>query len=96
MKSPQDDLQRLAYTDAQESDWGRAAELLEGAVFHLPGDPDAPPIRTPEEWDDEGWDSGRLPPKTVAEARAALARRIAAPDAPDTEAVAGAYDELED
>jgi hypothetical protein len=88
------DLQRRAYSDASESDWAREAELLAGATIHLPGDPDAPPIRTPEEW--EGWDTDRQSPKTVAEAQAALAGRIADPDAPDTEAVAGAYDDLED
>ena len=84
------DPQRLAFADASESDWDREPELLQYATVHLPGDPDAPPIRTPEEW--EGWDTDRQPPKTVAEAQSALAGRIADPDAPDTEDVAGAYD----
>jgi hypothetical protein len=65
--------------------------LLDDAVVHQPGD--ATPIKTPEEWDAEGWDAGRQHPKTLDEARAALAARIAVHDAPDTEADAGAYDE---
>lgn len=96
MKRPEEDPQLRAFADADESDWSREAELLEDAVIHVPGAADAPPIRTPEEWDAEGWDADRLPPKTVAEAQVALAGRIADPAAPDTEAVAGAYDELED
>lgn len=94
MTRPQDDPQRRVFADAGESDWDREAELLEGAVVHVPGDPDAPPIRTPEEWHAEGWDTERQPPKTVAEAQAALAGRIADPNAPDTAVVVGAYDEL--
>ncbi|GLY34825.1 hypothetical protein Amsp01_008490 [Amycolatopsis sp. NBRC 101858] len=58
-----------------------------------PGDPT--PIKTPEEWDAEGWDAGRQDPKTLDEAREALASRIDAHDAPDTEADAGAYDAVE-
>jgi hypothetical protein len=63
------------------------------AVVYEPGDPT--PIKTPEEWDAEGWDADRQSPKTLDEAREALAARIAAHDAPDTEADSGAYDELE-
>lgn len=59
-------------------------------VVHQPGD--AAPIKTPEEWASEGWDKDRQDPKTLDEAREALAARIAAHDAPDTEADAGAYD----
>ncbi|MEU0794709.1 hypothetical protein ABZ342_32000 [Amycolatopsis sp. NPDC005961] len=62
-------------------------------VVHAPGDPT--PIKTPEEWAAEGWDEGRQQPKTLDEAREALAARIAAHDAPDTEADSGAYDEPE-
>jgi hypothetical protein len=62
-------------------------------VVHQPDDPT--PIKTPEEWDAEGWDADRQDPKNLDEAREALAARIAAPDAPDTEAEAGAYDALE-
>ncbi len=63
------------------------------AVVYEPGD--TTPIKTPEEWAAEGWDSGRQNPKTLDEARAALAARIAAHDSSDTEADAGAYDALE-
>lgn len=64
--------------------------FLDDAVVHEPGD--TTPIRTPEEWDAAGWDADRQSPKTLDEARAALAARIAAHDSPDTEADAGAYD----
>jgi hypothetical protein len=63
------------------------------AVVYEPGD--TTPIKTPEEWDAAGWGADRQSPKTLGEARAALAARIAAHDAPDTEADSGAYDELE-
>ncbi|WP_410670497.1 hypothetical protein [Amycolatopsis sp. cmx-4-68] len=86
-----EDAQRRAFTDAGPADW--AAETV-GEV-HRPGDPDAAPIKTPEEWDAEGWDADREGPKTLGEARDALAARIADPRAPDTEAVSGAYDEPE-
>ncbi|MFJ9780653.1 hypothetical protein ACIRSS_13785 [Amycolatopsis sp. NPDC101161] len=62
-------------------------------IVHQPDD--STPIKSPEEWDAEGWDAGRRNPKTLDEAREALATRIAAHDAPDTEADAGAYDGLE-
>ncbi|MFD5089308.1 hypothetical protein ACFWMR_01810 [Amycolatopsis thailandensis] len=90
------DPQRAAFVGASSEDWAAQAALLEGAVVHDPSDPDAAPIRTREEWDAEGWDAERQPPKTVAEAQAALAGRIADPNAPDTAVVAGAYDELEE
>ena len=67
--------------------------LLAGAVGYQPGD--SAPIKTPEEWNAEGWDAGRQDPKTLDEARAGLAARIADPRAPDTEAESGAYDGLE-
>jgi hypothetical protein len=63
------------------------------AVVYEPGDPT--PIKTPEEWDAEGWDADRQSPKTLDEAREALAARIAAHDAPDIDAESGAYDEPE-
>jgi hypothetical protein len=91
-----DDAQRCAFTEAGPPDWAAEADLLDSAVLHQPDDPDAPPIRTPEEWNDEGWDDDRDGPKSIDEARAALAARIGDPHAPDTAAVAGAYDELED
>jgi hypothetical protein len=91
-----DDAQRRAYADAGAADWAAEADLLADAVVHRPDDPNAEPIRTPEEWDVTGWDEDRDGPKSIDEARAALAARITDPHAPDTEAVASAYDELED
>ncbi len=67
--------------------------LLTAAVVHRPGDDT--PIKSPQEWDAEGWDADRRGPKDLDEARTALAERIADPHAPDTEAEAGAYDEPE-
>lgn len=86
MTEPMDpgyDPQRAVFAEAGESDWAAAAALMDDAVVHEPGDPDAPPIRTPEEWDAEQWDSERQPPKTAEEATAALAARVAVADAPD-------------
>ena len=45
--------------------------LLAGAVVHGPGD--VTPIKSPQEWDAEGWDADRQGPKNVGEARASLA-----------------------
>lgn len=90
-----DDAQRRAFTDAGAADWAAEAELLADAVVHEPGDPNAEPVRTPEEWDSTGWDENRDGPKSLDEAREALAARIADPHAPDTEATAGAYDDME-
>jgi hypothetical protein len=88
------DPQTEAFAGADEQDWAQSAALLEGCVVHEPDDDE--PIREPEEWHAEGWDADRQPPKTVEEARAALAGRIADPDAPDTEDHAGAYDDIEE
>lgn len=77
------DPQYLAFAESGESDWAKAAQWLEGAVVHEPGDPDAEPIRTPEEWDADGWDSERQPPKTLSESDTALVGRVADLDAPD-------------
>jgi hypothetical protein len=49
-------------------------------------------IRLPDDYEAELWDAGREGPKTVDEARDALAARIADPNAPDSDEVAGAYD----
>lgn len=87
------DRQAEAFRDASPGDWATDA-LLTGAVVHEPDSPD--PIASPEEWDDRGWDAGREPPKTLTEAQALLAARIADPDAPDDDTVAGAYDDLGD
>lgn len=96
MTSPNADPQRGAFVDASAADWAWEATLLASAIVHEPGDDSVGSILTPEEWDAAGWDVERRRPKTVAEARAALAARIADADAPDNESVAGAYDELED
>ncbi|MCR6481671.1 hypothetical protein M8542_02465 [Amycolatopsis sp. OK19-0408] len=60
-------------------------------IVHQPDD--STPIKTPEEWAAARWDKDRQNPKTLDEARAALAARIAAHDEP--EADTGAYDALE-
>jgi hypothetical protein len=96
MTSVHDDPQREAFAGASPADWAWEAAMLKGAFVHEPGVDSGDPILTPEEWDAAGWDGERRGPKTVTEARAALAARIADPDAPDTDAVAGAYDGLGD
>jgi len=63
-------------------------------AYHDPQDDDAPPTRTPEQWD--GWDADREEPKTIAEAAEALARRIDDPRAPDDLSVYAIYDGTED
>jgi hypothetical protein len=88
-----EDAQRRAFTEAGPAGWAAETVLLADAVVYEPDD--STPIKTPEEWDAEGWDAGRQNPKTLDEARAALATRIADPHAPDTEAESGAYDDLE-
>lgn len=80
------DRQTDAYQGADHSDWA-TDPVLAGCVVH---DPSSPPDRTPEDWD--GWDFGRVGPKSLIEAQAALATRIADPDAPDDDTVASAYD----
>lgn len=85
------DPQREAFTGADESDWARESDLLASAVVHEPGDLTG--VREPDEWHVDGWDADRQPPKTLDEARAALAARIADPEAPDTDDQAHAYDE---
>lgn len=52
----------------------------------------AEPMHLPEAYDAEAWDAGRVGPKSEDEARAALAERIADPQAPDGPEVEGAYD----
>lgn len=84
MTEPSNDPQHAVFADAGESDWAAAAELMADAVVHEPDDPDAPPIRTPEEWNEDEWDSERQPGKTTREATGALAQRVATPEAPDT------------
>lgn len=85
------DRQGDAFRHATEADWA-GVNLAECEVFD---DGDGQPIRTPEEWEAENWDAGREGPKTLAEAKEALADRIADPAAPDGDEVAGAYDDCE-
>lgn len=85
------DRQSEAFRHATEADWA-GVDLDECDVYP---DGDDRPIRAPEDYEADGWDYGRESPKTVAEAKAALAARIDDPSAPDDETVAGAYDHLE-
>lgn len=69
------------------------------AMHHAP--PDGMPlgdliaeIKLPDAWEAERWDAGRVGPKSLAEAREALAARIADSAAPDGPEVAGAYDDV--
>lgn len=84
------DRQSEAYRLATEADWA-GANLAECDVYP---DGDERPIRTPDYHEARYWDRARGEPKTLAEARAALAARIADPTAPDDASVAHAYDEL--
>lgn len=88
------DAQYAVFAESGESDWAAAAALMDDAVVHEPGDPDAPPIRTPEEWDDDEWDSERQPAKSAREATGALAQRVATPEAPDAATVDYEFVEL--
>lgn len=80
-----------AYRHATEAD--RAGVDVSECVVCPPDD--TRPIRPPEVFEEARWDHGREGPKTAAQARQALAQRIADPAAPDDESVAGAYDDLE-
>jgi hypothetical protein len=85
------DRQSAAFRHATEADWA-GVNLAECDVFE---DGDDRPIRTPEDWEAADWDAGREEPKSLVEARVALAYRIANPAAPDGAEVAGAYDQME-
>lgn len=97
---PELDPQSRAFREATPDDcWdGDLVALLaeSDGVYHEPiSDPRQ--VYLPEYYEaGEGWDMSREAPKTVAEAREALAARIADPHAPDTEADAGAYDDLDE
>ncbi|MFN2497079.1 MAG: hypothetical protein ABR608_14420 [Pseudonocardiaceae bacterium] len=88
------DPQAAAFRTATEADWvddeRMQAMLATGELIYWAPD-DRTPIRTPEQWEAEGWDADRAPAKTLAQAREALAARIADPSAPDTAAEANAY-----
>lgn len=68
---------------------------LGGYDFEVYEDGDERPIRPPEYFEDENWDAQRQRPKTLGEAKVALAARIADPKAPDGKESIGAYDHLE-
>lgn len=86
------DRQSEAFRLATEADWF-GIDLNEAEIYE---DGDERPILPPEVFEAGAWDEEREPPKTLAEARAALATRIADPNAPDDESDSGAYDDLED
>lgn len=86
------DPQSTAYRDATDADrWDGDLHAL-GARVHIPTD-SVEFLVLPERYErGSGWDAHRQPPKTIEEARAALAQRIVDPAAPDSEAEAGAYE----
>lgn len=86
------DPQSRAYREATASDQFDGDFDALGAAVHEPIT-ELAQVRMPGEYEADGWDTDRLGPKSVGEARAALAARIADPTAPDTEAEAGAYGE---
>lgn len=86
------DRQSAAFRESGPEDWSSAADQS-GCVRYSPDD--NTPVRSPEEWEAANWDTGCEAPKTIDEARAALAARIADSHAPDGDEVAGAYDDLE-
>lgn len=85
------DRQGVAFRFATEVEWA-GVDLAECELYE---DGDERPIKTVGEWEVEQWDSGRERPKSLAEAKDALAARIADPHAPDGAEVIGAYDDLE-
>jgi hypothetical protein len=90
------DPQSRAYREAGPADhWDDDVNALieqHGAVVHDEATV-IDDVRGPDSYETDGWDIDRDGPKTIGEAREALAARIADPSAPDTEAEAGAYDE---
>lgn len=91
------DPQSRAYREASKEDcWdGNIVDLLvEGGAYHE-ALTDVNDLTPPEDYESgEGWDAGREGPKGPAEAREALAARIADPRAPDSEDEMGAYDDM--
>jgi hypothetical protein len=93
------DPQSRAFRDASDADYWRddidSLVQLEGAVYHAPIS-DISQIRLPADYEAKEWDKGRDKPKSVTEARDALAHRIPDSSAPDTDAEAAAYDDLKE
>jgi hypothetical protein len=89
------DRQSQAFREAGPADRWDGDVLALGARVHMP-QRHAVNLVLPEHYEQgRGWDQMREPPKTLEQARALLAERIADPGAPDSEADAGAYDGLE-
>lgn len=88
------DPQSAAFRQATDIDrWDGDLPALvaqHGATVHEPIEGVAQ-IRLPEDYESDGWDVGRETPKTVEQAREALAVRIADPSAPDTAREITAY-----
>jgi hypothetical protein len=94
MTSPSD-RQSRAFREAEPGDRWDGDILGLGARVHMPAD-SLDRLALPEHYETgRGWDQHRQPPKTLSEARAQLAERIADPGAPDSEDDAGAYDDLD-
>lgn len=76
------DTQSAAFRGATAADWvddDEMARLFEqGALVVATG-----PIKTVEEHEAEGWDAGRIGPKSFEDAKAALFGRVSDPSAPD-------------
>lgn len=89
------DPQSVAFREAEPEDsWdGAIASLVVDGAVHHPPIVDVGEIRLPEDYESDNWDGDREGPKTLDEARAALAARIDARSAPDARDVAGAYDD---
>lgn len=91
------DAQSRAYREAGDADHApddiNDLILDHGCIPH-------PPIRSldeiawPEDHEDDQWDAGREGSKSLDEARAALAARIADPTCPDGPESVGAYDDM--
>jgi hypothetical protein len=78
------DLQSIAFREAGPDDW----------AVDVPTEESSGVPRTPDEWDNDGWDAEAAGPKTLEQARTALAERVASSEAPDDDATA--YDDLDD
>lgn len=90
MTNPPGDRQSVAFRGATDADhWDGDLEAVGGRVSQAD---DVSQVVLPDEFEEHGWDAGREGPKSLEEAQAALAARIADPGAPDGPDVAGAYD----
>lgn len=92
------DPQSIAFREATEQDsWDGAiaALIAEGAVHHPPIT-NLDDIALPEHFEERNWDQGRVGPKSLDEAREALAERIRSRSAPDSLDAENAYDDGHD